>query len=644
MEFMSGIKKLKTSGGRRELAGVGYSIVSLVAIGTSLYQIWSSTFGSVQPLLHRSIHLTLILLLAFLIYTPHAFSSRKKIIWTDAFLSITALMSGIYYASQIERYLGRWPLVDPLTSFDVVAACLIVILVLEATRRTMGIILPIIALVFLAYALFGHLLPGFLYHRLLEPVDVLDQLVFTVNGIYSSPIAVASTFVFLFVLFGVFFANSGAGEFFYKFSLATAGRSPGGAAKVAIVASALFGSINGSPTANVVTTGSFTIPMMKRTGYSPLFAGAVEAVASTGGGMLPPIMGTAAFLMVEMAGIPYRDIAIAAALPGILYFLALGFMVHLRAKKIGLTGLSSEDIPPLGKTLQEGCQFFLPLIVLVVMLALGYTPSLTAVGGIIAVIIVSWFRKETRMGLKKIVMSLDEGARSAVVISMSCAVAGIVICGLMTTGLSGKIASLVLSFGGGMQLVALFITAILCILLGMGMPVAAAYALTAALAIPSLYELGVAPLPAHLFVVYFATMSAITPPIAVAAYAAAGIAGADPSKIGWAAVKLGIVSFIVPFMFVIDPSLLISVKTLGLGTLWVIATSLLGVYSLSIALEGWLFKQMRFWEQVIAFGAGLMLMFPNTISDYLGITMFLLVLSVQKIWYGQYGHRKSART
>lgn len=625
------LKNLKNSGVKRKLVNKDASIIKVIAIVMSIYQLWQSTFSKIQPLLHYSIHLTFILVLGYLLYAPYPDSDKNKVTKLDYVIAIIAMIAGIFYASQVGRYLLRWPQVDPLSVIDVIVGILIVVFVIEATRRTMGMVLPLISIVFMLYAFFGHKFPGILYHRNIIPIDVLDQLVFTTNGIFCSPIAVASTYVFLFVLFGSFFANSGAGDFFFKLSQAVAGKYAGGAGKVAIVASALFGTINGSPTANVVTTGSFTIPMMKQIGYSPLFSGAVCAVASTGGGILPPIMGTAAFLMVEMAGIPYKDIAIAATMPGIMYYLALFLMVHFRAKKTGLKGMDPKELPPAGKTLWEGLPFMIPLVVLVVMLMKGYTPSLAAVAGIIAVIAASWFKKETRMGLKSILKSLEEGALQSVVISLSCAIAGIVINGLMITGLSGKIASLVLSVGSGNLLFALIITAILCIILGMGMPVAAAYALTASLAIPSLYELGVAPMSAHLFVVYFSTLSAITPPVAVAAYAAAGIADADASKIGWVACRLGIVSFIVPFMFVFQPKLLINLADFGLDSVWVILTSLIGVFAISAGIEGWMKTKINGIGRIGLMGSGLLMMYPETLTDFIGISILVVVVITQFI-------------
>lgn len=625
------LKKFLAEGQKRKLEGTDKKIISIVAILMSIYQLWQSTFSTIQPLLHYCIHLTFILVLAYLLYTPYKGCDRTKIPKYDYVLAILAALSGIYYAIQVPRYLLRWPQVDPLYALDIIAGIIIVLFVIESTKRTMGIVLPTIAIIFLLYSLFGHLIPGYLGHRKILPIDVLDQLVFTTNGVFTSPIVVASTYVFLFVLFGSFFANSGAGDFFYKFSMAVAGRFTGGAGKVAVVASALFGMINGSPTANVVTTGSFTIPMMKRVGYDSKFAGAVNAVAATGGGIMPPIMGTAAFLMVEMAGIPYIKIAIAAALPGILYYLALGMMVHFRAKKLGLTGVDSKELPPLGKTLKEGFPFILPLVVLVGVLLKGYTPSIAAVAGIIAVVLASFVRKETRMSFKSILKSLEDGALQSVIVSLSCAIAGVVINGLMITGLGGKIASLVLRVGGGSIFGALLITAILCTILGMGMPVAAAYALTVSLAVPSLLELGVPLMSAHLFVVYYSTLSAITPPVAVAAYAAAGIAEANANQVGWYACWMGIVSFLVPFIFVYQPIILLGIEPFTFATLLVMIGCMIGVICIAVAMEGYLNHKIGMINRIALFVAGLMMLYPETYTTVIGLVILIAVFVTQKV-------------
>lgn len=603
----------------------------VIAIAMSLYQLAQSTILTIQPLMHYCIHLTFILTLAVLIYTPFASRDRTKIPAVDFLKCALIAVAGIYFCSQMARYLVRWPQVDELTQSDVGFALLFIVFIIFLTKRSMGYILPSIGVAFLAYALFGHKIPGVLYHRELVPLDVLDQLMFTMNGIYSSPIVAASTYVFLFVLFGSFFASSGAGDFFYKFSMAAAGKYAGGAGKVAIVTSGLFGMINGSPTANVVTTGSFTIPMMKRSGYDPIFTGAVTAVAATGGGIMPPIMGTAAFLMVEMAGIPYRTIAIAAAVPGILYYAALLLVVHFRAKRYNLTGVQDENLPTVGEALREGWIFLIPILILVAMLMRGYTATMSAVWGTASIIIVSAVRKETRMSLKTILRALEDGAISSVPISLSCAVAGCVISGLMTTGLSGKLASMILSLGGNSVISALILTAAICTLLGMGMPVAAAYALTAALCIPSLYELGLNPLEANMFVVYFATLSAITPPVAVASYAAAGIAEANASAVGWQACRIGLVSFTVPFVFVLQPALMVTPQNFSMASLWIVATAAMGVFILCAGLEGYVRRDIGMPLRLALVVAGICLMYPEMYSDMVGIVAFVALMVQQYV-------------
>lgn len=611
---------------RFEEGGFQDKLIGVIAIVMSIYQLWQATFSSIQPLLHYSIHLTFVLVLCYLYYTPRMGADRKKFSIMDGVIAALIAAAGIYYALHVPEYTTRWPQVDPLPTVAVIVAVLFMILIIDGTRRTMGMVLPLIAIIFLLYTVFGHYLPGGLYHRYIKLINIIDQCVFTTNGIFTSPIACSSTYVFLFCLFGAFFTVSGAGDFFYKFSMAVAGQYTGGAGKVAVVASGLFGMINGSPTANVATTGSFTIPMMKKVGYDGEFSAAISAVASTGGGILPPIMGTAAFLMVEMAGIPYRDIAIAAAIPGILYYVSLSFMVHFRAKKDNLPRLSKEDLPPVGATLKEGFPFVIPLILLIAMILMGYTASMSAVAGIIAVVVVSWFRKETRMGPKKILKALRDGALSSVIVSLSCAVAGMVICGLMTTGLGGKIASLIISLGGSNILSALFLTALLCTILGMGMPVAAAYALTVSLAVPSLIDLGISVMSAHLFVVYFSTLSAITPPVAVASYAAAGIAEGNANRIGWKSCKIGIVSFILPFVFVLEPSMLTVLTEFSFKSIQCVITATIGTICLCGALEGWLLRRMDIVTRLMLGAGSFCLLLPGSMTDIIGVALIAAVV------------------
>ncbi|RKQ29656.1 TRAP transporter permease [Oceanobacillus halophilus] len=616
-------------GYRRQLTGFHVNVVAIVAFSLAVFQIWSMVWGKMDPINQMSIHLSFILALSFLVY---GFSKKNKpstkptII--DYFSALIVLAAGIYFTIHAERIAVRIPIMDPLSGFDILFGLVFVILTIEAARRTIG--LPIIAIVFLffAYALWGHHLPGIWGHRQFSAVEFLDELAFSFNGLWGSPISVAASIVFMYMLFGAFLKKAGAGEFFFKLSSAIAGRSKGGAAKVAVLASAFFGSISGSPTANVVTTGSFTIPVSKKTGYKSSFSAAIEAAASTGGSILPPIMGSSAFLMAAVTQLSYGTIVMAALIPGILYYISLITMVHFEAMRLDLPRTDDKDIPKIYTCLKEGWYYFIPLIVLVIFLFQGYSASRTGFYGILAIIAVSWFGGNSKMGLKEIVTAMVEGAKSAIPVTTACAAAGLVIAGIMSTGLGGKLTSIVLGLTEGMLIPTLILIMFICIILGMGMPVAAAYILTAMLAAPALIELGVSVLSAHLFIVYFSIFSAITPPVAVAAFAAAGIANANPNRVGLEAVRLGLVGFIVPYMFVLEPSLLMD------GSIWQVSiafvTACIGVIALATGTIGWLVTNTSLLERITLLFGGLMTMFPGVFSDGVGLTAIVLIYFLQK--------------
>jgi len=558
---LSAIKKHVSAtfatGEYKKLSGWRLHLFISVGCAMSVYQIWSVFYGKLDPMNQMAVHLSFILFLAFYMYEfskkvePHTIH-----LMFDRICMGLSASCGVYYMIHADRLSTRIIGVDQLSTLDAVFGTLFVLLCIEAARRTIGVTIIGVAVVFIAYALFGHLLPGIWYHRDMAFLEVLDQLAFSYNGLWGSPIAVAASFVFIFVLFGCFLQRSGASHFFFELSLALAGRTRGGAAKIAIIASAFTGMISGSPTANVVTTGAFTIPMAKKVGYSPRFAAAIEACASTGGSLLPPVMGSSAFLMAAVTNMPYSTIAIAAILPALLFYFSLFCMVHFEAIRLNLPRTDAKNIPRLMDVLKKGWFYFIPLITLIVFLLQGMSPSRTGVFGIIAIVVVSWMSKNAKMNLRSIVQALADGARSAIPISTACGVAGLVIAGIMSTGLGGKLNSIILSLTAGHLIPSLLLIMMMCIILGMGMPVAAAYVLTAMLAAPTLIELGVSVMAAHLFIVYFSIISAITPPVAVAAFAAAGIAKENPNRIGWEAVRLGIVSFIIPFIFVFQPALL----------------------------------------------------------------------------------------
>ena len=612
------------AGSRRKYEGKLKLIVMVIAVIMSLYQIAEVTVLALTPIAHMTNHLTFILVLTFLIYSYSKGRSTEKPSWLDWMCIAAALFAGIYFNMNMERIITRNPLVDPLSTLDMIAGGIFIVLSYEAARRTLGAPITYVVAVFLAYMAFGQYVPGGLWHRPLQFMEMVDQLAFTFNGIWGSPMAVASTFVFLFVLFGSFLSKSGCGDFFFDISNAIAGGTTGGGAKVSVVSSGLFGMISGSPTANAVTTGAFTIPMNKKLGYSPVFAAAIEAVAATGGSIMPPIMGSSAFLMAEVAGIPYVKICVAAAIPAVLYYVSLLAMVHFEALKSGLKPMDKDMIPSTWKVLKNGWQYAIPIVVLVWALLSGRSPSMTAIYGIVTVIVISWFKKESRMYIKDIASALEDGARSSIQVSTACAAAGMVVAGIMATGLGGKITSLILGLTQGMLMPTLIMVAIICLILGMGMPVAAAYVLTAMLAVPAMLQLGVSLIAAHLFVVYFSIISAITPPVAVAAYATAGIADCDPNVCGWQASKLGLAAFIVPFMFAYNENLLFKGAPHDIAIS--IAFGVIGVIALAAGVQGFMFNKLSLIHRTAAIIGGLLMICPGLLTDLIGVGLTVAVL------------------
>ncbi|WP_156288618.1 TRAP transporter permease [Oceanobacillus salinisoli] len=629
-----GVKKAITGwfqvGYRRPLSGVHLTVVVVIAFILSVFQIWSILWGKLDPMNQMAIHLAFILALTFLVYgysKKTRNESRLVPTKTDYVSAILAVSAGGYFTFHAERIAVRVPIMEPLTNLDIFFGFIFLVLTIEAARRTIGLPIIVIVFLFFGYALWGHHLPGVWGHRPFGTVEFLDELAFSYNGLWGSPISVAASIVFMYMLFGAFLKKAGAGEFFFKLSTAIAGRTKGGAAKVAVLTSAFFGSISGSPTANVVTTGSFTIPVSKKTGYKPSFAAAIEAASSTGGSILPPIMGSSAFLMASVTQLPYGTIVIAAFIPGALYYVSLLMMVHFEALRLDLPRADDKDIPKISACLKEGWFYFIPLIILVFFLTQGHSASRTGFYGILAIVVVSWFRKKTRMEFRAIFDSMVDGARSSIPVTTACAAAGMVIAGMMSTGLGGKLTSIVLGLTVGMLILTLILVMLICIILGMGMPVAAAYILTAMLAAPALMELGVSVMAAHLFIVYFSIFSAITPPVAVAAFAAAGIADANSNRVGYQAVRLGLVGFIVPYMFVLEPALLME-GSRGEVTV-AIVTAFIGVIALAASVIGWMVIKMAPIERAILIAGGFMTMYPGGLSDVFGIAVIILVYVLQ---------------
>jgi len=614
---------------RRPL-GIMAIIISIIAISFSVFQFYTGGFGLLLGLKQRAIHLAFASFLIFLTYpgTKKSFDINKtKIPLYDILLAILSAMVCLYLVIFFKEIAIR---IGLPSTMDLVMGALAIILVLEGTRRVIGPALPIVVLVFIFYSYFGQIMPGFFAHRGYSLERIIEHLYSGTEGIFGIPLGVSASFVFLFILFGAVLNKTGMGKFFIDIAMALAGHTTGGPAKVAVIASGLMGSINGSSVANVVTTGSFTIPLMKSIGYRKDFAGAVEAAASTGGQILPPVMGAAAFVMAEFLGIPYIRIAAAAAIPAIIYYIAVMTMVHLEACKYGLKGLPKERLPKIGKVLKEKGHLILPIVGLVYLLIRGYTPLFSAFWAIVMSLVISMVKAETRLNLKKLGEAFEDGAKSALGVAAACACAGMVVGAVTLTGLGLKVANGLVMLGHGNLMLTLFFTMIASILLGMGLPTTAKYIILSIMAAPALVNLGVHPLAAHLFILYFGVIADLTPPVAVAAFAAAGISGGSSMKTGFIAVRLAVAGFMIPFIFVLDPGLMFINSTIW-HTLALIFSSLAGVLALGAAAGGYLLDHVKIHERVILIISALALLRPGLLTDGVGIALLAGVIILQKM-------------
>ncbi|WP_026581986.1 TRAP transporter permease [Bacillus sp. J33] len=613
----------------RLLKGAAAKIISIAAVLMSLFHLYTAFFGVFESILQRSAHLAFALVLTFAIYKPSKKAVKNESIpWYDWLFMILSIACYSYYVMNSQVISSRMSYIEPLTALEIAIGIISGLLLIEATRRVIGNTLVIIIFICLVYGVWGHLITGTLSHREFTVMWIIDHLFYTVTGIFSTPLGVSATFIFLFILFGKFLEVSGAGQFFIDLSVAGMGKYRGGPAKTAIVASSILGTISGSAVANTVTTGAFTIPLMKKTGYKSHFAAAVEAVSSTGGQIMPPIMGASAFIIASYLGVPYMDIAIAALIPAVLYYCCLYFQVDMRARRLGLVGLKKEELPKVTSVLKSGFMFFIPLVVIVVMLASGSSPMKAGLYSIGVTIVVAALKSATRLSFSKVFKALDLGARAAIETAIACAASGFIIGIIGLTGIGLKFSSLIIELSGGILIITLVFTMITSIILGMGLPTVAAYIVQVPLTIPALIELGVSPLAAHMFVFYFAALSAITPPVALAAFAAAGLSGSDPMKTGLTAVRLGLAAFIVPYMFVYGETLLLvgDVPDIILSVI----TSIIGIIGIAWAAEGWLFRHAYWYERAVLFIGALLMINPGAVSDLIGFAILAAVYLYQK--------------
>jgi TRAP transporter 4TM/12TM fusion protein len=597
-------------------------LVATIAVAMSLYHMYVAAFGPPEALIFRGTHLIFALTLVFLLY-PFRPDGRGPTRIADAVLLLVGWGIVLHIFVNYEYYTNRIIYIDELTRWDIFWGIAAVLVILEGTRRVLGLALPLTAAAFLVYALF--------FTNVKFPV-LLEQLYLSTEGIFGSTLGVSASYVMLFVLFGAFMERSGTGQLFMDFALSITGHTAGGPGKVSVVSSSLFGTVSGSAVANVMVDGPLTIPLMKRSGFRPPFAAAVEATASTGGQIMPPVMGAAAFVMAEFLAVPYAQVALWALIPALLYYVAVFAAVHFEAKRHGLHGVPKSQLPRLGRVMSERGHLFVPIGVILVGLVLGYSAPLCALVGALACLPMALLRKATRAGIgwRSVFEALQDGAKNTLSVAMACACAGIVIGVVTITGLGIVFTQGVVALSQNALVLALILTALAGIVLGMGMPTTPAYIVMVALLVPALVKLG-APIPAaHMFAFYFAILSAITPPVALAVYAAASLAKADLWATGWAAVRVGAAGFIVPFMFVYEPALLMINGWSQLHiSLLACVSAVIGCCALAAGLHGYLLASARMWERVLLVVAAVLLIAPELISSLVGLGMLGIVAATQ---------------
>lgn len=622
-------------------------IVALVCVAFSLFHLYAAAFGAFPPQIQRSVHLGFALFLIFILYPATDKGSRTSLPWWDFLLACAGAWVCVYIIVHYEAIVLD---IDPPTMVDYAHGVAAMLLLLEATRRIVGLPIALVAVFFLCYALFGQYLPGMAGHGGFSVKRILSHMYLTTEGIFGVPLGVSASFVFLFILFGAFLHSTGLGKFFIDLALATTGHRVGGPAKVAVLASGFFGTISGSSVANTVSTGAFTIPLMRSVGYRGAFAGAVEAAASTGGQIMPPIMGAAAFIMAQFLGMPYIEIAKAAVIPALLYYLSVGIMVHMEALRMGLDAIPKNRLPNVWRVLKDGGYLLIPIGALIWFLVAGFTPYMSAFACILTTIMVTSLASYTKEAAKAAKgqisfgaamgngtanlgrttwVALESGARGALAVAAACACTGMVIGVVTLTGIGLKLANGIVALSGGIFFLTLFLTMIASLILGMGLPTTAKYIILATIAAPAIQAFGVPALAAHLFIMYFGILADVTPPVALCAYAAAGIARASPNETGFTAVKLASAGFIIPFIFCYNPSLLM-INTDWMSLVFQVSTAIVGIFTLAIACVGYWLAPIPLLGRLLLLGAAGGLIVPGLYTDLFGAGILTLTWFMQK--------------
>lgn len=602
------------SDNKRQLKGIAGRICTTLAILMSLYHLYSSGISMTNAFQHKAIHLAFALALTFFVY-PATKKKQDKIPWYDMLMIGAAVLVGGYL---VVNYLDIVMRAGTPIRMDLILGAITIVMILEATRRTMGWPLVIVALVALLYAAYGHLIPGPLGHRYYSWSRIIEHMFLTSEGIYGVAIYVTSTYVFIFVLMGALLGETGGAQAFIDMAFSLTGRYRGGPAKAAVVGSGFMGTISGSSFANVAGTGIFTIPLMKSVGYKKEFAGGVEAAASTGGQLMPPIMGAAAFVMAEMTGVPYGQLIFHAMVPAIIYYLSVFVMVDFEAAKMNLKGLPKEELPNMKEVMNKGGLLLLAPLSIFAMLIIGYSPIKASFIAVLVVLVVSFMRKETRLSLKGLGTALAKGSYNSLSVISACGVAGLIVGSVTLTGLGLKFADLIVTLSGGSLYLALILTMVASIIMGMGMPTTALYIILGSMVAPALVMLDVPVVSAHLFIFYFGCMAAVTPPVALSSYLAAAIAKADATKTALNGLKLASAAFILPFIFAVSPELIL-IDTNFVGATFVIITAIIGTFAMASALEGYLIGEINVVMRLVIALLALLLLLPGIQTDIVGI-------------------------
>lgn len=597
-------------------------IISILAIGLSVFHVYTAGFGTLSSWSQRSVHVLWALLLIFLLFP---FKKGKKFGVIDVMFVLITVVTASFMMIDAEGIQSRQGNVG---NIDLVFGTIFIALILEATRRTNGVLMACIGLFFLAYIFLGRYFPGALAHPGVRYGKMIDQMYNGTLGIFSAPIYVSSTVLILFVIFGAFLMKSGGGQFFTNFAFGALGNKTGGPALSAVGASAMVATITGNGAANAAITGSFTIPLMKKLGYSKRFSAAVEAVASQGGQIMPPILGASVFIMAETTGIPYITLALYALIPAVIYFLIAGFIVYFHAKRLNMAGIPKEQLPNWKLVLLKEGYLFLPILIIIGLMIYGYSPMKSGFYAIIITFLLSLIKKVTRMNLLDVLAALENGARSALTVIAACATAGIIVGAVSLTGLGMTFSRYVINVADGQLWLLLILIAVASIIMGMGMPTVSAYVILAVLGVPALIDLGVNLIAAHMFVFYFGVMSGLTPPVAITAYTTAGIAGSNPTKTSFYAMRLAMGGFFIPFIFVYNPELLLQGDSTSKAII-AIVSAFVSCILFAAATENYLFGVLGLIKRLLLLAGAILLVTPGLIGDVIGIAIAIIIIALQ---------------